>query len=70
MKGCSCLLALAAVAAIGAAAPEPGFTSLFNGKDLTGWRYKRTKGTGLDSRVIASRIEPRPRCLPLFREFP
>src|SRR5687767_11905627 len=24
-------------------APEPGYTSLFNGKDLTGWRYKTSE---------------------------
>ena len=23
--------------------PEPGYTSLFNGKDLTGWRYYKEK---------------------------
>jgi hypothetical protein len=32
------LLALAAAAQSGTPAVEPGFTSLFNGKDLTGWR--------------------------------
>jgi hypothetical protein len=41
---------LAALAAGGRAAdedftPEPGFTSLFNGKDLTGWTYKGYKGS-------------------------
>jgi hypothetical protein len=51
MKGCSCLLALAAVAALGAAAPEPGFTSLFNGKDLTGWRYPGPKGAPMDGQT-------------------
>jgi hypothetical protein len=32
------LLALAAAAQAGAPALEPGFTSLFNGKDFTGWK--------------------------------
>jgi hypothetical protein len=40
-------LALLAVAASGRAdkdlKPEEGFTALFNGKDLTGWRYKGSK---------------------------
>src|SRR5262249_58317305 len=26
--------------------PEPGFTSLFNGKDLTGWKYYKEKLDG------------------------
>ena len=36
---------LALTAAVGADAPktEEGFTPLFNGKDLTGWRYKGSK---------------------------
>lgn len=29
-----------------AAAPEPGFTSLFNGKDLSGWKLVGKKGEG------------------------
>jgi hypothetical protein len=45
------LLALALVALLAAGTagredefrPEEGFTSLFNGKDLTGWRYKGSK---------------------------
>src|SRR5262249_44784039 len=41
---------LTVLAALGRAAdeefrPEPGFTSLFNGKDLTGWTYKGHKGS-------------------------
>jgi len=32
-------------------APEPGFTALFNGKDLTGWRHK--DGPPLDGRSDA-----------------
>lgn len=35
---CTCLAALALRAA--EFKPEPGFTSLFNGKDLTGWCYR------------------------------
>src|SRR5689334_7692326 len=35
-----CLLGLAlSAASAGDAKPEPGFVSLFNGKDLTGWKY-------------------------------
>lgn len=30
---------------------EEGFTSLFNGKDLTGWRYPGAKGQPLDGRT-------------------
>ncbi|OAI54726.1 hypothetical protein AYO44_14360 [Planctomycetaceae bacterium SCGC AG-212-F19] len=30
---------------------EPGFVSLFNGKDLTGWRYPGTKGDILDGKT-------------------
>ena len=40
---CAFALAASVLAPVGAAAddfkPEPGFVSLFNGKDLTGWRY-------------------------------
>lgn len=32
--------------------PEPGFTSLFNGKDLTGWKYK--DGPAFDGQVRSS----------------
>ena len=32
--------------ALTAAGPEPGFVSLFNGKDLTGWQIVRPKGPG------------------------
>jgi hypothetical protein len=39
MKGLAVLLlAFTAVGQGGTPIPEPGFTSLFNGKDLTGWR--------------------------------
>jgi hypothetical protein len=30
---------------------EPGFTSLFNGKDLTGWRYPGQKGEPQDGKA-------------------
>src|ERR1043166_1589593 len=45
------LLTLALVAAStgrAAVGDEDGFTSLFNGKDLTGWRYSGPKGKELD----------------------
>ncbi|MGH8636473.1 MAG: 3-keto-disaccharide hydrolase [Burkholderiales bacterium] len=46
------LLALAMLA-VGAAVPaqqaEPGFTALFNGKDLTGWAYGR-RANGIENR--------------------
>ena len=32
--------------------PEPGFTSLFNGKDLTGWKTKKG-GDSLDGKAEA-----------------
>ena len=32
--------------ALSAEAPEPGFVSLFNGRDLTGWQIVRPKGPG------------------------
>jgi hypothetical protein len=40
------LLPLLAALAMGAAEfkPEPGFESIFNGKDLTGWGYKDAEG--------------------------
>jgi hypothetical protein len=31
--------------------PEPGFTSLFNGKDLTGWRYHGSKGEPMEGKT-------------------
>jgi hypothetical protein len=30
---------------------EPGYTSLFNGKDLTGWRYPGKKGEPMDGKT-------------------
>ena len=38
MKTLVCLTALVGTALVATAADEPGFKSLFNGKDLTGWR--------------------------------
>jgi hypothetical protein len=43
----ACSLALAARAAD--SAPEPGFTALFNGKDLTGWQHQ--DGPPLDGKT-------------------
>src|SRR4051794_4253480 len=42
------LLALTAAPAgrAGEDKPEPGFTSLFNGKDLTGWQYNKQDVAG------------------------
>ena len=41
------LIALAMLAGcVGPSFPEPGFTRLFNGQDLTGWQYK-TGGAGI-----------------------
>jgi hypothetical protein len=34
--------------------PEEGYTSLFNGKDLTGWRYPGPKGAPLDGKTETS----------------
>lgn len=34
------------MAALAAAPAEPGFTSLFNGKDLSGWKLVRGRGAG------------------------
>jgi 3-keto-disaccharide hydrolase len=31
--------------------PEPGYVSLFNGKDLTGWQYPGKKGEALDGKM-------------------
>ena len=65
--------------------PEPGFISLYNGKDLTGWRYKTNevfdgKLTTTDERytargemlVVNPHVEGRPRYGQLYtvREFP
>lgn len=38
---------------------ESGFTSLFNGKDLTGWRYSGQKGEAMDGKTETpdSRVE-------------
>src|SRR3954451_2230298 len=51
IKGGIGVVALLALAATGRAGddfkPEPGYVSLFNGKDLTGWKYyKETDLTG------------------------
>jgi hypothetical protein len=48
---CSLLLAVAASAADNFK-PEPGFVSLFNGKDLTGWCYR--DGARFDEKVAAT----------------
>jgi hypothetical protein len=65
--------------------PEPGFISLYNGKDLTGWRYKTNevfdgKIESTDGRytargemlVVNPHVEGRPRFGQLYtvREFP
>src|SRR6185503_16313195 len=65
--------------------PEPGFVSLYNGKDLTGWRYKTNevfdgKTTTTDGRytargemlVVNPHEEGKPRFGQLYtvREFP
>src|ERR1700733_8109856 len=34
--------------------PEPGFISLFNGKDLTGWHYKDEPANILDGKTEAT----------------
>src|SRR5947209_4347407 len=48
MRRLWCLGVLVGVTAVSLAAegpkPEPGYTSLFNGKDLTGWHYRIKKG--------------------------
>ena len=36
-------------------APEPGFTALFNGKDLTGWHYK--DAAGVDSPALDGKTD-------------
>ena len=45
MRLLSCLLAFALAGSVLAddAKPDPGFTLLFNGKDLTGWKQKGSK---------------------------
>ncbi|HEX2852936.1 MAG TPA: DUF1080 domain-containing protein [Opitutaceae bacterium] len=50
---CVVLLALALIAPLRAAdfSPEPGFTALFNGRDLTGWHHQ--DGPGLDGKTDA-----------------
>jgi hypothetical protein len=52
------LLAVVASATLGAReraqdafTPEPGYTSLFNGKDLTGWRYHGSKGESMEGKT-------------------
>ena len=42
----ACVCAVVGPLAMAGGQPEPGFTTLFNGKDLTGWVYgKRANGT-------------------------
>ncbi len=55
-------LALLVVLGLAASAPaadetgaEAGFTRLFNGKDLTGWRYPGKKGPSMDGRWTPDR---------------
>jgi hypothetical protein len=81
-----CLVTAASLVSVRAAdwKPEPGFTSLFNGKDLTGWRYKTNevfdgKTESTDGRytardgmlVVNPHVEGRPRFGQLYttREF-
>jgi hypothetical protein len=45
----SIFLGLAAVCGLGA--QEAGFTSLFNGKDLSGWRYPNMKADQVGSKT-------------------
>lgn len=56
MKNLLVLLALAAAVHQGAPSVEPGFTSLFNGKDLTGWKISGAKEsfTVRDGAIVAS----------------
>jgi Domain of Unknown Function (DUF1080) len=57
--GLAALVAVFAIAAIigtevgqaGGQKSEEGYTSLFNGKDLTGWRYPGAKGETLDGKT-------------------
>jgi len=52
LLGAAIALALGLSAgAAGDAKPEPGFTSLFDGKDLTGWRYPGMKGEAMDGKT-------------------
>jgi hypothetical protein len=85
----SCYLCIAAIAACAFTAfgadnfqPEPGYVSLFNGKDLTGWGYKtndfngETKSmdgryTAEDGMLVVNAREPRlMQILWTTREFP
>ena len=50
----SLLLSLASCALATAAQPPAGFTALFNGKDLTGWRG----GDTFDHRALLEMSEP------------
>src|SRR5690606_20334487 len=40
--------------------PEPGFVSLFNGKDLTGWGYRPTPQAEIDQAKRRDASNPRP----------
>jgi 3-keto-disaccharide hydrolase len=54
------LLAQSAAAPPASPAPPPGFTSLFNGKDLTGWRG-RPGGGGVFSPYVEAKFTPEER---------
>jgi 3-keto-disaccharide hydrolase len=66
------LLAVSALAALGSlgAAQEKGFTSLYNGKDLTGWHVKdgKTSSWKADGELIAC-VEPGGGWLTSDREY-
>jgi hypothetical protein len=49
--GCLVLLVVAAWASADDLKVEDGYTSLFNGKDLTGWRYPGFKGGDMDGKT-------------------
>jgi hypothetical protein len=52
LPGVWAVLALGGVLGLAAAAgTETGFTSLFNGKDLTGWRYPGQKGAPMGGKT-------------------
>jgi hypothetical protein len=62
MKKSNCVLALLCLMCIGTFAhdwqPEPGFKSLFNGKDLTGWCFRaKVKKADTQSGAIRARFD-------------
>ncbi|MEZ6062431.1 MAG: GDSL-type esterase/lipase family protein [Planctomycetaceae bacterium] len=48
--------------------PEPGFTSLFNGKDLTGWGYRKTTEPMLKARENWRKNDPNAAAWPVVKE--